>query len=97
MTTTKSLDQYIPIIGEDKVSDIKDLANRLEGATIAHINSTKVGGGVAEILQNLVPLANSVGLKVSWHVMTGTPEFYSVTKQFHNGLVVCFTVLDKKL
>lgn len=68
------------------VSDIKDLASRLEGATIAHINSTKVGGGVAEILQNLVPLANSVGLKVHWHVMTGAPEFFSVTKQFHNAL-----------
>jgi trehalose synthase len=86
LTTTKSLDQYANIIGQDMVSDIKDLASRLEGATIAHINSTKVGGGVAEILQNLVPLANSVGLKVHWHVMTGAPEFFSVTKQFHNAL-----------
>lgn len=84
--TEKSIDQYLNIIGQDAVDDIKDLANRLKGTSVAHINSTKFGGGVAEILKNLIPLANSLGLKAEWHVIKGDLEFFRVTKAFHNAL-----------
>jgi len=80
------IDQYVNVIGQDAVDEIKELANRLEGAVVSHINSTRFGGGVAEILKSLIPLANSVGLKAEWHVMKGAPEFFKITKNFHNAL-----------
>jgi trehalose synthase len=83
---TRSINQYTDVIGREAVDEIKKLASKVEGATITHVNSTRFGGGVAEILKSLVPLANSVGLKVKWQVMTGTPDFFKVTKSFHNGL-----------
>jgi trehalose synthase len=82
----KSIEQYRDIIGYSAVNEIKDLANRLRGASVTHINSTKFGGGVAEILQNLIPLAQSLSFKVNWDVIQGAPEFFDVTKSFHNAL-----------
>jgi trehalose synthase len=51
-----------------------------------HINSTAVGGGVAEILTRLVPLLRDLGIDASWDVIKGSPEFFDVTKAFHNAL-----------
>ena len=50
------------------------------------INSTAVGGGVAEILNRLVPLAEELDLSIRWDVMQGAEEFFDVTKSFHNAL-----------
>jgi trehalose synthase len=86
LTEDKSIDDYTDIIGQDNTREIKELAGRIEGATITHINSTRSGGGVAEILQNLIPLANSLGLKAKWDVLEGATEFFDVTKSFHNAL-----------
>jgi trehalose synthase len=58
----------------------------LRGRSIEMINSTAVGGGVAEILNRLVPLAEELELKVKWDVMTGGEDFFEVTKAFHNAL-----------
>lgn len=86
MSQKKSIDQYADIIGQESVNRIKGIAERLLGSKIIHINSTRSGGGVAEILQNLVPLAESLNLGVSWLTMQGTTSFYEVTKKFHNAL-----------
>jgi trehalose synthase len=51
-----------------------------------HINSTSVGGGVAEILTRLVPLLRELGLEASWDVIKGDQAFFGVTKAFHNAL-----------
>jgi len=53
---------------------------------IVHVNSTRVGGGVAEILNTLVPLMQELGMEVDWEVVTGEQAFYECTKGFHNGL-----------
>jgi trehalose synthase len=45
-----------------------------------------VGGGVAEILEWMVALSRELGLDAHWEVITGPPEFYKVTKSFHNAL-----------
>jgi len=84
--STISLDEYAPIVGEKKIEEIRLLAENLKGKSVCHVNSTSFGGGVAEILSRLVPLMSNVGLKAEWKVMTGTNEFFNVTKTIHNGL-----------
>lgn len=51
-----------------------------------HVNATAFGGGVAELLATLVPLMRDAGLDAHWQVIEGAPEFFHVTKAFHNGL-----------
>lgn len=80
------LEKYCEIVGSKEIDEIKDLAERVKGASIVHVNSTRFGGGVAEILKSMIPLANSVGLKASWHVIEGSEDFFDVTKSFHNAL-----------
>jgi trehalose synthase len=82
----KTLEDYRPVIGDDRVEEIRALAASLAGARILHINSTSFGGGVAEILATLVPLMNDVGLRAEWQVIHGSDEFYQVTKLMHNSL-----------
>jgi trehalose synthase len=49
------LDDYQSIIGKAQVDALRFLAADLEGKTIKMVNSTAVGGGVAEMLNRLVP------------------------------------------
>ena len=66
--------------------ELQDLAGRLRGVRVLHINATSFGGGVAEILYTLVPLARDAGLEVEWAIMFGAEPFFNVTKKFHNAL-----------
>ena len=50
------------------------------------MNSTRQGGGVAEILSSLTPLMNDVGITTEWLVIDGSPAFFAFTKDIHNGL-----------
>jgi len=83
---TLSIDKYASIVGEQKISEIREIAAKLAGKSVCHINSTSFGGGVAEILHRLVPLMQDVGLKADWRLLQGSDEFFNVTKAFHNGL-----------
>lgn len=80
------LEEYIPIVGQSIIDDLRLLAKRLEGKVVQHINSTAVGGGVAEILTRAVPLLNELGLNTKWDVIKGGEQFFEVTKKFHNAL-----------
>ena len=80
------LNDYIPIVGEDTIEELKLLASKLKGKKIQHINSTRVGGGVAEMLARIVPLMQELGVDVEWDVIDGNADFFSVTKKFHNAL-----------
>jgi len=82
----KNVDEYLPIVGENVIANIYKKAHRLVNKHILHINSTGLGGGVAEILNNLVLLMNDVGIDTGWRVLLGTSDFFSVTKKFHNAL-----------
>jgi trehalose synthase len=86
LVSSLSLDKYAPIIGDEKISEIRNLAAMLAGKSVCHVNSTSFGGGVAEILYRLVPLMQDAGLKVDWRLIKGSDEFFNVTKAFHNGL-----------
>ncbi|MBN1888757.1 MAG: glycosyltransferase [Thermoflexales bacterium] len=82
----KGLGDYASLAGEQVVEEIRALAEPLRGARVLHINATAFGGGVAEILQTLVPLMRDVGLEAQWQVIEGADEFFDVTKACHNGL-----------
>lgn len=81
-----ALEDYIPIVGPTTVDELRILARLLEGRTVQNINSTAVGGGVAEILTRMVPLLQQLGVKARWDVIKGNERFFVVTKKFHNGL-----------
>jgi len=80
------LEDYAQLLGAGEIEELRTLAKPLRGRSIEMINSTAVGGGVAEILNRLVPLAEELDLKISWDVMTGGEDFFAVTKSFHNAL-----------
>ena len=82
----KYLDDYRGTVSDSVLTEIREKAEKLSGATMAHVNATAFGGGVAEILDNLVLLMNDIGVRTDWRVLHGTPEFFEVTKKFHNAL-----------
>ncbi len=91
MSTTQidhraTLDEYASLIGAAELDELRAFARPLRGRPIQMVNSTLVGGGVAEILNRLIPLAEELGLTIRWDVMQGDKEFYEVTKGFHNAL-----------
>jgi len=80
------VDDYVPIVGAEAIDNLRAVAEELKGRTVTNVNSTFVGGGVAELLKAIVPMMNALGLKADWKVITGDPGFFSVTKAFHNAL-----------
>lgn len=80
------LDDYRDIIGQPQVDALRFLARDLKGKTLKMVNSTAVGGGVAEMLNRLVPLITELEVPVRWDVITGGNDFFEVTKAFHNAL-----------
>ncbi len=82
----KHLNAYRPVVGDETIAEIKEVAKPLQGARVVHVNATAYGGGVAEMLQTLVPLMVDVGLDADWQVIEGADEFFNVTKAAHNGL-----------
>jgi len=82
----KSLADYRSIVPKDLMAEIDELGAQLAGRQVLHVNATAFGGGVAEILYTLIPLLADVGLEVEWRVLAAPPEFFTITKGFHNGL-----------
>lgn len=82
----KLLERYEEVVGHREVQRLRQLAAHLQGKRIVHVNSTRTGGGVAEILQWMIPLMQELDLQASWEVIQAPPDFYRVTKAFHNGL-----------
>ncbi|RJP28038.1 MAG: glycosyltransferase [Candidatus Omnitrophota bacterium] len=80
------IEEYVSIVGESVIEDLKLVADRLKGKVIQHINSTAVGGGVAEILNRMVPLLKELGVDCRWDLIKGGEQFFDVTKKFHNAL-----------
>ncbi len=77
---------YRDIVGDPLIGEIFKKARSLYGKSIVHVNSTYMGGGVAEMLNSLVPLMNDIGIKAGWRILHGNPDFFTITKKFHNAL-----------
>jgi trehalose synthase len=85
------------IIGAKEVEEIKRLSGLLQDKTWCHVNSTFEGGGVAEMLKSVIPIARGLGINCRWYCIEGNENFYSITKRFHNiiqGLEQYFTIED---
>lgn len=80
------LEKYEPLVGSASVRQLLLLGKQLSGLRLVHVNSTREGGGVAEILNWMLPLMSDLGIEASWEVITGPPRFYEITKSIHNGL-----------
>ena len=80
------LEYYRDVAPQGTVELLRELGRRVEGKSMVHVNSTRFGGGVAEILHRLLPLFEELGVKVRWEVLAGSDLFYRTTKSFHNAL-----------
>lgn len=65
---------------------LSKVTRELVGRTVWHVNTTALGGGVAELLRTTVPRHTAAGVKSRWLVTRGTPEFFVLTKQLHHML-----------
>jgi trehalose synthase len=95
-----NVEDYAPLIGAETVERIIRKAQRLRGLRVVNISSTLYGGGVAETLSSGTLLARSVGVRADWRLIQGSPDFFSVTKKFHNALQgadINFTDLKKEI
>lgn len=54
--------------------------------TVWHVNATAHGGGVAEMLQNLLAYGNGARVENRWLVIDADPQFFVITKRVHNML-----------
>jgi trehalose synthase len=80
------VEQYRFLVGDDLMDEVQGLAKSLKNVRICHINSTAYGGGVAELLSRYLPLLQGVGVSAQWRLIHGHPDFFTVTKAFHNAL-----------
>ncbi len=81
-----TLDDYRQVVPPGTIDLLRRLADRLRGRSLLHVNSTRVGGGVAEMLHRYLPLFQELGIETQWEVISGGDEFFRVTKSFHNAL-----------
>ena len=58
---SRLLEDYARVVGEGVIDQLRHLATRLAGKRVVHVNSTRAGGGVAEILSRLVPIKQELG------------------------------------
>ena len=85
-----ALDRFVPVVGSDRVEEAKrvarDLKGRIGARVIWNVNSTAVGGGVAEMLQPLLSYSRGLGVDTRWVVIQGSPDFFKTTKRLHHAL-----------
>lgn len=82
----KQIEDYRGVVSDSMLDEIQTKAAELRGSSVVHVNATNYGGGVAEILDNFVLLMNDLGIRTDWRVLHGIPDFFEVTKKFHNAL-----------
>ena len=82
----RRLEDYRKLVGDETIAEIYRKARALYGKSIININSTYLGGGVAEMMSSLAPLINDAGLDADWRILHGNHDFFTITKKFHNAL-----------
>ena len=89
-SSRRSVERLASVIGPDRYARLqaagRDFRARFAGRTVWNINSTAVGGGVAEMLHALVGYVEDLGIGIRWLVIHGDAEFFAITKRLHNGI-----------
>jgi trehalose synthase len=80
------LKQYATLGGDTVIDHLYQLAEPLREKSVVHVNSTREGGGVAEILHRLIPLKQELGIRAGWEVVSGDALYFQCTKKMHNTL-----------
>lgn len=80
------ISRYAGIAPKGDLLLIRRLCEKFNGKRFLNVNSTREGGGVAEILQRMVPLLDGMGIEAKWEVIEGDPFFFEITKKIHNAL-----------
>jgi len=77
---------YESIVGKDIIYELGLISKKLRKKKVQCINSTKLGGGVAEILSRIIPLLCDLGIDATWDIIEADPDYFNATKAFHNAL-----------
>lgn len=78
--------QYSGISPKGDLILLHKLGEKLNNRSFLHINSTRAGGGVAEILHRMIPVLKDLGIDARWEVIEGDERFFDITKKIHNSL-----------
>jgi len=86
----KPVELLRPLVGEDRIREtyrvLQETQRRMEGRIFWNVNSTRSGGGVAEMLRSVLGYVRALGIDTRWLVIEGTPEFFRITKRLHHAL-----------
>lgn len=91
----KALSDYEEVAEGALLDECRTLGADLRSLRVLHINSTASGGGVAELLNSLVPLEVDCGIQAEWRLLCPDDALFAVTKGFHNGLQGQVTKLNR--
>lgn len=80
------IDQYSGISHKGDLILLHKLGEKLNNRSFLHVNSTRAGGGVAEILHRMIPILKDLGIDARWEVIEGDERFFDITKKIHNSL-----------
>ncbi|MBS2031777.1 MAG: glycosyltransferase [Deltaproteobacteria bacterium] len=86
----QAMSRFIRPLGEKRVTEVLGAGERLRaalgGRSVWNVNSTAMGGGVAEMIRPLLAYARGAGLEARWLVIQGNPAFFQITKRVHNAI-----------
>ncbi len=80
------IENFRPLVGDDLIDELLELAADLRNVRICHINATPFGGGVAELLSREIPILKALKVQADWRIIHGDQEFFAITKSFHNAI-----------
>lgn len=81
-----ALDDYRAVAGPQTLEETRFLAERFKRRKLLHINSTAIGGAVAETLHFLIPLFRDLGIDARWEVVKGGEDFCTVVRKMRRAL-----------
>jgi trehalose synthase len=87
---TESIAQFTDVAGPERMLEAERVAEairkRLEARVLWNVNSTAIGGGVAEMLRSLLAYGRGAGVDARWLVIEGDEAFFRITKRLHHAL-----------
>ncbi len=87
MIDTPTLDDYRAVAPAGTVDFLRRLSERVRGRRLLNVSASREVGGVAEILQGLVPLLEEVGVEAPWEALDGDGgAAASMAERLHHAL-----------